>query len=930
MDVFRSTIDEKVVGEYRRIGIYLDNHTHLSGNGRTIDETATVRGKSMLRRYLLLLVLLSLFRVAGAAAANETVRVLVMPIEIHASQDLSYLERDIPKVIQEYLAPEGAAFVESQEDPVEGIAGASADIEAIRRTGLSAGADYVIWGSMTRLGNTISLDIRMAETVGTKPPVSVYEAGTGMENMRMVVKKTSETLARHLFRREMITQVTITGNKRIEADAIERVIRVKAGDVLRAGDISRDMKAIYKMGYFEDIRVEAQDADGGKSIVFQIQEKPTIRRISFSGNHVFNDEKMRENLSISTGSILNIFTIKSNIEQLQLMYKEKNYHNIKIDYTAHDRDNNQADIEFVIDEGEKIRIKEIVFQGNKTFSDKELKKLISTSEKGIFSWLTSSGELDREQLKQDVALLMGYYNINGFIHAKVADPVVDFEDEWIFITFKIEEGERFHVGTIDLTGDTILPKSTLMPSLNIAREPFFNREAVRKDVIFLSDLHADSGFAYAEVSPMTREDAENRLVNITYEVKKGDKVYFENIDISGNVRTRDKVIRRELRIVEGELYSGSRLKRSVRNLNRLDFFEDVKMDTVKSTAENKMNVKLDVIEKPTGAFTFGAGYSTVDDFFVTGSISQRNLFGRGQILKLSGQIGGTSDLYNISFTEPWMFDMPLSGTANIYRNKRSYDTYDRLSMGGGLGFSYPVWDYTRASLYYQYDITDISDITEDASDNVKDLEGENATSSITAGLSYDSRDRAFNTNRGQDHQLTYTYAGLGGDVGYHKVVGELGWYVPVYKGLVTFLHGKSGWVEEIEGYVLPDYEKFYLGGMNSVRGFEFQDIHIKGVNSDGEITKEGGHKFVQFNFELSYPIAKDLGIVGVVFYDTGNVYGAGDAIDLGNLRQAAGYGIRWYSPIGPIRIEGGHILDPIEENGEDSGVNWEFSMGGAF
>jgi outer membrane protein insertion porin family len=197
-------------------------------------------------------------------------------------------------------------------------------------------------------------------------------------------------------------------------------------------------------------------------------------------------------------------------------------------------------------------------------------------------------------------------------------------------------------------------------------------------------------------------------------------------------------------------------------------------------------------------------------------------------------------------------------------------------------------------------------------------------------LSYDSRDRIFNTTQGQDHSLSYTFAGLGGNIGFNKVVGELGWYIPVYKDLVTFLHGKSGFVEGISGYTLPDYEKFYLGGMNSMRGFGFQDVNIKTVNSEGQITEEGGESFVQFNFELTYPLFKDMGIVGVLFYDTGNVFGPGDNIDMGDLRQAAGYGIRWYSPIGPIRIEGGHILDPRAADGEDSGVNWEFSMGGAF
>ncbi len=883
----------------------------------------------MLRRYLPVL-FFSLLFATHSAAAIETMHVLVLPFEIHADQDLSYLEEDIPKVIQEHLQTEGAVIIERETANPAAIPDIASEVTAYRQMGLNAGADSVIWGSLTRIGDSISLDINMVETVGTKPVFSIYEAGTGMENLRTVAKQSAEKLARQLFRRELITQVRVAGNKRIEADAIERVIRVKAGDVLRAGELSKDMKNIYKMGYFEDIRIEAEDSEGGKTIIFQVQEKPTIRRISFSGNQVFDDEKLSENISISTGSILNIFAVKSNIEQLQAMYKEKNYHNIKIDYTVHELENNQANIEFVIEEGEKIRIKTIAFQGNKTFADKKLKKLISTSEKGFFSWITSSGELNREDLRQDAARIMAHYQTNGFIHAKVADPVVDFEDKWIYITFKIEEGERFQVGTIDMDGDMILAKEQLMPALKISKEPFFNRETVRADILWLTDLYADAGFAYADISPVTRENKETLLVDITYTIQKRDKVYFENIAISGNTRTRDKVIRRELRIYEQELYSGSRLKRSVRNLHRLDYFEDVKVDTPKGSAEDKMDVNVEIVEKPTGTFTFGAGYSSVDKIFVTASVSQRNLFGRGQILKLGGQIGGVSDLYNLSFTEPWMFDIPLSGNVSLFRSRRDYDTYDRTSLGGGVGFGYPIFDYTRATLSYRYSITDISDVTEDASDNIKELEGENATSAITTAVIYDSRDRAFNTTQGQDHSLAYTYAGLGGDVGYHKIEGELGWYIPIYKDLMTFLHGRSGYVRELPGYLLPDYEKFYLGGMNSIRGFDFQGIHIKTINSEGKVSEEGGETFVQFNVEFSYPLFKDLGIVGVVFYDTGNVFGPDDSIDLGTLRQAAGYGIRWYSPVGPIRIEGGHILDPREEDGENSGVNWEFSMGGAF
>jgi outer membrane protein insertion porin family len=878
-------------------------------------------------RYIPIL-LFSLLLVARTAAAIDTVHVLVLPFDIHASQDLSYLKSDIPKFVQEQLKNEGAVPVNISDAQRAAFAAVTANVKALREQGLDVGADYVVWGSMTRIGNSISLDTRMVATLGSEPAYSVYEAGTGMESLRSIAKKSAEKLARRLFRKELIAAVRVTGNKRIETDAIERVIRVKAGDVLLPGEISKDIKSIYKMGYFEDIRVESEDSPGGKIIIFHVKEKPTIRKITFSGNTVFNDEKLRKNLSISTGSILNIFTIMSNIDQLKIMYKEKNYQQVKIDYKVHELKHNQADVEFIIKEGEKLKIKKITFIGNTTFSDKKLKKLIKTSEKGFFSWLTSSGELNREDLNQDAARIDAFYHTQGFIHAKVADPVVDFEGKWIYITFKIDEGERYKVGTIDIEGDLIKPKAQLMPHLLISTEPYFNQETVRKDVLHLTDLYADAGYAYADISPLTREDKKDHLVDITYQIKKHEKVYFENIEIAGNTRTRDKVIRRELRIYEQELYSSSRLKRSVRNLNRLDYFENVKVETPKGSAPDKMDVKIDVKEKPTGTFTFGAGYSTVDDFFISGSISQRNLFGRGQILKLSGQIGGTADLYDLSFTEPWLFDIPLSTTVNLYRSYRDWDTYDKTSLGGGLGATYPIFDYTRVGLRYRYDITDITNITDDANDNIKALAGKNTTSEVIASLSYDSRDRLFNATQGQDHSLSYTYAGLGGNIGFQKVVGKLGWYIPLYKGLVTFLHGESGYVHGISGYTLPDYEKFYLGGLDSIRGFDYQDIYIKGVNSKGETTEEGGESYVQFNAELHYPLFKDLGIVGVIFYDTGNVFGPGDPIDFGDLRKSTGFGIRWYSPIGPIRVEGGYILD--RKAGESSGINWAFSMGSAF
>ena len=306
------------------------------------------------------------------------------------------------------------------------------------------------------------------------------------------------------------------------------------------------------------------------------------------------------------------------------------------------------------------------------------------------------------------------------------------------------------------------------------------------------------------------------------------------------------------------------------------------------------------------------------------AVSQRNLFGRGQTLELKAQLGGKTTRYNLSFVEPWLMDIPLNAGLDLYNWKTEYADYDKKAIGGRVRFSYPVFTHTRASLAYNYEISDISNIEDDASFQIKELEGEFSKSSVKTGLQYDSRDKIFNPTQGMDHSLSVEYAGLGGDIAFTKYLAETGFYVPLLWGTVGFLHGKAGYVSQNSDGILPDYYKFYLGGINSMRGFEWQGISLK----DRDGADIGGEKFVQFNFELLIPIFKKAGLMGVVFYDTGNVYSKDDNINFGDLRESAGFGFRWYSPMGPIRIENGYILDP--QGDEDKSGRWEFSMGTAF
>jgi outer membrane protein insertion porin family len=866
-------------------------------------------------------------------AAPSAIKVLVMPFQINAQNDLSNLRTQIPGVLAQRLQKEGALPVTIDESAVEeALKITSGNLDDIRSKALTEGAQQVVWGSFTLIGTTFSLDMRLMSSQAGAAPERFFSQGQNLESLVPVVNDLADQIGTKLFGRQLVTDIRVQGNQRIESDAILRVIKTQKGSVYRSDALSNDLRAVYAMGYFDDARIEVQSNAEGKSVIFHIKEKPTIRYINIKGNSYIEEEKIRENLTIATGAILNIFKVRSNIDQIETLYKEKNYHKAHIDYKIKPLDNNQADLEFIIEEGPKIFVTAIHFEGNKAFTDKELKKKLKVSEKGFFYWLTSSGDLDRAALDQDVATLNAFYSNQGYINARVGEPRIDIKDEGIEITLKIDEGQRFKVGKVDVTGDLIKSKEKLLAPLTISKEPYYNREKIRNDVLTLTDFYSDEGYAHADIMPRIDQNPEQQVVDITFTIQKREQVYFEKIVISGNTNTRDKVIRRELRVYEQGLFSGKDLKRSVRNLYRLDYFEDIKVDTLKGASEDKMVLKLDVTEKPTGSFTFGAGYSSEEKVFFTGSIAQRNLFGRGQTLNFTGTIGAKTTSFVLSFLEPYLLDTRVSGSASLYNQDKEYDDnyYDRKSQGGGLGFGYPVLDYTTARLGYRLDRSDVRIYNGYESlvpPDIVELEGINWTSSVDTSLTYDSRDRTFNATEGSRHSISFEYAGLGGDIGFNKAIGQTMWYIPIFgKWLVGCANAKIGWVaENDDAKTLPDYEKFYLGGINSLRGFGYHGVYIPEVNENGVLYKTGGERMLQFNAELIFPIVPSAGVNGVVFYDTGNVYT--DSYDISDMRQSAGGGIRWLSPIAPIRIEYGYILDRREN---ESKGDFEFTLGGSF
>ncbi len=866
------------------------------------------------------------FLLSGASAqAAAAERVAVLPLVIYSQEDLAYLKKNVLETLYANLSQQKITLVPLADlEPWLNKAIPSAWDE-LRSVGKNLGADKIIYGSLTKIGQRLTLSGNLLEVQSDRPPLTFSLSEEGLENILKLTERFSKELTLKLSGLQKIVSLEIKGNHRIEAQAIEREIKSKPGDAYQAEALDQDLRAIFKMGFFSDVRMETEEVPEGRKVVFVVTERPFVKKIEFQGNKELKVEDLKDQLTLKPFAIMNLNTVNESLEKLKTFYQSKGYYNAQINYTVQSEDKQSVVVTFNITEGKKVYIKTITFQGLKAFKEKELKKIMETNEKDFLSWITSSGLYKKELLEKDVEKISAFYYNHGYLKAKVGDPEVKHEGDWLYITIPIEEGVQYRMGTVDIRGDLLLPKEKMMADLAIRKEKYYNREVIRQDILHLSERYSLDGFAFAEIVPQITEEPAEPKVDLVYEIKKGPKVYFERIDIVGNTKTRDKVIRREFKVTEQGLFDAAALRRSNENLNRLDYFEEINISTTPGSQEDRMNLKVEVKEKMTGSFSVGAGYSAVDQFTVMGSIAQRNLFGRGQRLSLDAYLSGNTNRYSLNFTEPWLFDIPLSLGATVYNWIRQYDSYNKDSLGGSLDLGYLLFgEYTRGYVTYTYDDANVTNVQANAPSQIQNSAGRNTTSSVRLTLRRDSRDVLFNTSKGSLNSASVEYAGgpLGGTSQFTRYLASSGWYFPLFWGTTFFINGKAGYITE-NGKV-PDYEKFYLGGINSIRGFKYNTI---GVIDPKTGQNEGGDQMVQFNLEYIFPLFPSFGFKGVLFFDTGNVYNQGDPIDAGNFKKTAGLGVRWYSPMGPLRLEWGWNLDP--KPGEDSN-NWEFSIGTFF
>jgi outer membrane protein insertion porin family len=710
----------------------------------------------------------------------------------------------------------------------------------------------------------------------------------------------------------IVRDIEIRGHQRTQESTIRFYLKTEVGSPFSPQTLRDDIKRLYALRAFDNIRVTAEEVRDGIRLVFTVTEKPAIRQVTFSGNHRINDEEIKERILIKERTTFDRARLNDTVTGLQQHYREQGYYFAHVRSEVTPVDEYQVDIAFHITEGTKIRIDRIRFTGNTHFTSAQLQSQIQLKE-FLLPVLSGQAALYRpEALRVDLQLIENFYQNNGFIDINIDEPVVEINRQAgaVVITIPIaNEGEQFKIGTIMLRADEVFSEEELRQLIRIKTGEIYSREMVRQDILTLTEAYTDRGYAFADVAPLVNIDQQARLVNLSFEARPGPRVYIGRIDIIGNERTRDFVIRRELRIDEGELYSGSKLRRSRQRLTNLQYFEEVKIDTKRRAEEGLIDLDVEVTEQSTGQFTAGLGFSSVETVVFTASVTQRNLFGRGQSVSLLARVGAISQDFSLSFVEPWLFGQPITAGFSIFRRGADFSTFDTRRTGFSLTLGRALGEFTRVSATYLFEILEIDDLAESASELLEQQEGTSITSSITPRIVYDSRDNTFNPTQGSLHSFEVEVAGIGGENRYYKIVGESTWHYPLPLGLTGFVKGRFGFGSGYAGEDVPASERFFLGGPTTVRGFDFRDIGPQDLDDN----PLGGTSFVQFNLEIGRSFARLLRLV--VFLDAGNVYDSDNDFDIGELRRAAGFGIRIITPVGPVRLDWGFKLD--RRPGED-------------
>ncbi|MBN1959649.1 MAG: outer membrane protein assembly factor BamA [Deltaproteobacteria bacterium] len=775
----------------------------------------------------------------------------------------------------------------------------------------------------------------------------------------------------------VITAIALEGNRRVEKEAAFGDLKSKVGSVLNDDLLTEDLHTIWRTGFFRDVSIEKQRYKNGWRILFIVSERPSIRKIQYVGRNSISEEDIQGVVDVKPYTILNIELLKKNVEKIKELYVQKGFYLAKISYhtEAVENSSDEVDVYFDLVENSRVSVREISFFGNKHLSSEFLKSGIQTQEGSEVPILSQSGTYTEEYFQNDLMRIQSAYYDKGYIKVKIADPTItmSLDRRFIYLSVGITEGKQYKVDKISFSGDIdlkdkqgniVIDTEHLRNNVSLESNEIFSSTKLHNDMNNLADLYRDRGYAFANVTPNSAIHDDNLTVDLDFEVQRGDLVHFERIEIVGNTRTRDRVIRRELKIYESERYSSTALNQSRANIFALGYFETVNISTTRGSRPDLMNVRIEIKEKATGSFQMGAGFSSVENFMLQLQVSQNNFLGYGWSMALSAQLTLSSGPYShklvsAQFYNPYFMDTKWALGADGYLTQRFYPEFERRSTGLSPHLGYPITEKIRLVAGYTIEKVEV----DSSSDQLMyGLAVKGINSAIKGSISYDTRNNRLSPTLGQFHSITgeISHPSLGSstELSFMRYGITMRYYHPLIYSFVLKLNAEFGYVTGVEGRGAPLGERFFPGGIFSVRGYEPRGLGASvptvSKNNPSSTTSAftiGGNKQAIFNVEVEVPLIEAANIKGVVFFDAGNAFNDDQNFFYINTNKdlipnvylmrsnreispplglfySFGFGIRWFSPIGPLRFEWGIPITKPSPTSRSS--IFEFMIGSFF
>lgn len=887
-----------------------------------------------MRKLLFAVVLVILLPVLGRATEAETRKIMIFPFKVVEKGQEPRPSIETAAVLGGELVKEGDVQVSDSASLGSVIQTGTPDPARMARLASRMDLFAIIWGTLTKLEDGYSLEVSVMGKNEREKPRLFTATGKGMEELVSGIKEMAGEIGQVVLHRPRVGSIKIEGNKRIQKETILNKLGMKEGVAFNRSALGENIRELYSMGYFDDVQISADEtAEGAVDLRIVLKERPSVKEIQTEGNKLLTKEEILDALTTKSFAVVNPEKIRDDIVKMKKMYEKKGYYEPKIDYEIKELSRNEAKLVFKIDEGQKSWLTRVVLEGAKQIPEKELKKVLGTKEKSWFWFLDESGTFTSEELEKNRLRLMAQYWLKGFVNVQVGAPRVDIKAGSVTVTYPIREGERYQVRKVEVTGDLLESADKVTGLLKTKPRTWFNRQDLADDIQTLTRLYNNAGYAYADVAPLQTGNDEHHFLDLNFKVTKGERVTIEKVDIRGNERTRGKVIRRVLAIGEGDVYNSDLVEISKKNVEGMEFFEAVKIKTSPGSRPELMNLTVEVMEKKTGSLTTGVSYSSSDGVTGTVDLKERNLLGLGVVANVSGNISGRRSNGELSMTYPWAFDIPLSVTGRLYRQQQKEDRYLRDGEGFGLTTGYPIYGFWGLTAGFARDSYKISGIEKIYARSVTDYYakyGVRAESflnlsenSLSLWLRRDTRYGSPLPVGGMNLVLGSRISGFGSDVQFSRHFTEFAYYQPLYWRLVMKVQANGSALVESGGAPIPIDRRIILGGPNSIRGYQQGEIGPR--DRYGSVL--GGDRALYTNVECLFPLLEGLKLNGVVFFDVGNAWDADHSPLPTEVKAAGGLGVRWLSPMGPIRMEYGWKVRP--QKGEAPGA-LTFAMGQLF